>query len=67
MNVDVLCGISKEEYLVDNLFLLLDMDIDDLHVEGVTLPGHQGYGSIFAHTISLLPYFAAIDSNYLFD
>lgn len=41
MKNDVLCGISKEEYLVDN-FVLLDMDIDDLHVDVVTLPGHQG-------------------------
>lgn len=41
MKSEVLCGISKEEYLVDNL-VLLDMDIDDLHVEGVTLPGHHG-------------------------
>lgn len=31
MRVNVLGGISKEEYLVDN-FLLLDMDVDDLHV-----------------------------------
>ena len=38
---EVQCGICEEQYFVDDL-VALNMDIDDLHNEGFTLPGHQG-------------------------
>ena len=51
MRQAILGGIGEEGNLIDRFFVLLD-DLGNLNELGVTLPGHQGCGSTFAHTIS---------------